>query len=161
MTPMKSVQKTNAIRIIESMDIPHEVVPYNFDESHLDALPLAKNLSVEPEMVFKTIVTHNENDEIYVFCIPGSYELNLKKAAQITNAKNIELIKMSDLLPLTGYVRGGCSPIGMKKNYPTYIDEIATAFDMIYVSGGVRGLQIRISPLHLAQVCNADFVNVI
>jgi Cys-tRNA(Pro)/Cys-tRNA(Cys) deacylase len=158
---MKGVQKTNAIRIIESMDIPHEVVPYDFDENHLDALSLAKSLSVEPEMVFKTIVTHNENDEIYVFCIPGSYELNLKKAAQVTNAKKIELIKMSDLLPLTGYVRGGCSPIGMRKSYPTYIDEIATTFDMIHVSAGVRGLQIRISPQHLAQACNADFVDVV
>jgi Cys-tRNA(Pro)/Cys-tRNA(Cys) deacylase len=158
---MKGGQKTNAIRIIESMDIPHEVVPYDFDENHLDALSLAKNLSVEPEMVFKTIVTHNENNEVYVFCIPGNYELNLKKAAQVTNAKKIELIKMSDLLPLTGYVRGGCSPIGMRKSYPTYIDEIATTFDMIYVSAGVRGLQIRISPLHLSQVCNADFVDLI
>ncbi len=158
---MKGAQKTNAIRIIESMDIPHEVVPYDFDENYLDALSLAKNLSVEPEMVFKTIVTHNENNDIFVFCIPGNYELNLKKAAQVTNAKKIELIKMSDLLPLTGYVRGGCSPIGMRKSYPTYIDEIATAFDMIYVSAGARGLQIKISPVHLAQVCNADFVEVI
>jgi Cys-tRNA(Pro)/Cys-tRNA(Cys) deacylase len=158
---MKGAQKTNAIRIIESMDIPHEVVHYDFDENHLDALSLAKNLSVEPEMVFKTIVTHNENNEVCVFCIPGNYELNLKKAAQVTNAKKIELIKMSDLLPLTGYVRGGCSPIGMRKSYPTYIDEIATTFDMIYVSSGVRGLQIRISPLHLAEVCNADFVDLI
>ena len=158
---MTSVQKTNAIRIIESMDIPHEVIPYDFDENQLDAQSVAKKLEAEPETVFKTIVTHDENNNIYVFCIPGNYELNLKKAAQVTNAKKIDLIKMSDLLPLTGYVRGGCSPIGMRKNYPTRIDEIATAFDMIYVSAGVRGLQIRISPIHLSQVCNADFADVI
>jgi Cys-tRNA(Pro)/Cys-tRNA(Cys) deacylase len=158
---MTGVQKTNAIRIIESMDIPHEVIPYDFDENQLDAQSVAKKLEAEPETVFKTIVTHDENNNIYVFCIPGNYELNLKKAAQVTNAKKIDLIKMSELLPLTGYVRGGCSPIGMRKSYPTCIDEIATAFDMIYVSAGVRGLQIRISPVHLAQVCKADFADVI
>lgn len=158
---MKGVQKTNAIRIIESMDIPHEVIPYDFDENQLDAMSIAKKLGAEPETIFKTIVTHDENNNIYVFCIPGNYELHLKKAAQVTHAKKIDLIRMSDLLPLTGYVRGGCSPIGMKRSYPTYIDEIATAFDMIYVSAGVRGLQIRISPAHLAKVCNAHLVDVI
>jgi Cys-tRNA(Pro)/Cys-tRNA(Cys) deacylase len=158
---MRGVQKTNAIRIIESMNVPHDVIPYDFDENHLDALSVAKKLATEPETVFKTIVTHDENNNIYVFCIPGNYELNLKKAAQVTTAKKIDLIKMSDLLPLTGYMRGGCSPIGMRKSYPTYIDEIATAFDMIYVSAGVRGLQIGISPVHLAQVCNANVVDVI
>ena len=143
------------------MDITHEVIPYDFDENQLDAQSVAKKLEAEPETVFKTIVTHDENNNTYVFCIPGNYELNLKKAAQVTNSKKIDLIKMSELLPLTGYVRGGCSPIGMRKSYPTYIDEIATAFDKIYVSAGVRGLQIRISPVHLAQVCNADFADVI
>jgi Cys-tRNA(Pro)/Cys-tRNA(Cys) deacylase len=115
--------KTNAIRILEANKIPHQSFEYESNEEELDAVSVALKIGAEPEAVFKTLVTRNEKNEIHVFVIPGNFELNLKKAAKASGSKNIEMIKVKELQPLTGYIRGGCSPIGMKKLFPTYIDE--------------------------------------
>lgn len=153
--------KTNAIRILESKNISFETVEYEFNEDEIDAISVAKKLGVNSEIVFKTLVAHNEEKNFYVFVIPGCYELNLKKAAKACNSKKIELIKVKELQPITGYIRGGCSPIGMKKLFPTFIDESAQLFDYIYISAGVRGMQIKISPADLLNVINGQYSDLI
>lgn len=153
--------KTNAIRILESKNIPHSTIEYSSSEEELDAVSVANKIGIEPEKVFKTLVARNESNEILVFVIPGNFELNLKKAAKASDSKNIELIKVKELLPLTGYIRGGCSPIGMKKQYPTFVDETALLHDEIYFSAGIKGMQIKTSPKDLAFVVNALFADLI
>jgi len=140
------MQKTNAIRILEKENIPHSIHTYDVDESDLSGIIVANKIGAEPERVFKTLVTRGDKTGITVFCIPVTEELNLKKAAVASGNKKIEMIKEKELLPLTGYVKGGCSPIGMKKKFPTYIDETALLFDEIFVSAGVRGMQVRLKP---------------
>lgn len=117
--------KTNALRRIEQAGIPHREATYRYDESDLSGQSAARAIGLPPEQVFKTLVTRNERGEIVVFCIPVCCELDLKKAAKAAGAKRIELVHVNELLALTGYVRGGCSPVGMKKKYPTYFDETA------------------------------------
>ncbi len=152
--------KTNAVRILESAKIEFQTYEYAFDENALDAVSVAKKINAEPEQVFKTLVSKSEN--IYlVFCIPGNYELNLKKAAATAEVKKIEMLPLKELTNVTGYIRGGCSPVGMKKLFPTYIDETALLFDMIYVSAGVRGMQLYIKPNDLATVIGAKFADLI
>jgi Cys-tRNA(Pro)/Cys-tRNA(Cys) deacylase len=153
--------KTNAIRILESKCIPHSVVEYSVDEDHIDAISVANKIGFEPERVFKTLVTRNEKNEINVFLIPGNYELDLKKASNASGFKKIEMIKVAEIQPLTGYIRGGCSPIGMKKNYPTFIDNSAEMFDNIAVSAGLRGIQIILSPNDLTQLVNGIYADLI
>jgi len=153
--------KTNAIRLLEVNHIPHAVIEYDYSEEEIDAVSVAKKISTNPELVFKTLVSVNEKNNFFVFVIPGNFELNLKKAAIVTGSKNIDLIKLKDLLPITGYIRGGCSPIGMKKMFPTYIDENAQLFANIYVSAGARGLQLFISPYNLYKITNAQFAELI
>ncbi|MCX7876515.1 MAG: Cys-tRNA(Pro) deacylase [Melioribacteraceae bacterium] len=153
--------KTNAIRILELQKIPHQTIEYLSSEDEIDAISVAKKINAEPEIVFKTLVARNERNEIFVFVIPGNFELNYKKAAKASGSKSIELIKVKELQPLTGYIRGGCSPVGMKKEYPTFIDETAQLHDNIYCSAGIRGMQIFISPDNLAKVTNAIFVDLI
>ena len=138
------MQKTNTIRILEKENISHSIHTYDVDESDLSGITVANKIGAEPERVFKTLVTRGDNSTINIFCIPVIEELNLKKAAVASDNKKIEMIKEKELLPLTGYVKGGCSPIGMKKKYPTYIDETAQLFDEIYVSAGVRGIQVKL-----------------
>ena len=150
------MSKTNAIRILESKNIKHNLVDYEVDEDALDAIAVAEKVKAEHEQVFKTLVARNEKSEIFVFVIPGNFELNLKKAAKASNSKKIEMIKMKELLPLTGYIRGGCSPIGMKKLYTTFIDETCELFDQIFISAGVRGTQIVLKPIDLIDLINAE-----
>ncbi len=153
--------KTNAVRILEAKNIVHSTFEYESDENEIDAVSVALKINAEPETVFKTLVARNEKNELLVFVIPGNFELNLKKAAKASSSKSIELIKVKELQPLTGYIRGGCSPIGMKKLFPTYIDETAQLHDKIYCSAGVRGMQLFLSPIDLADVVEADFCDLI
>jgi Cys-tRNA(Pro)/Cys-tRNA(Cys) deacylase len=155
------MKKTNAIRILELRGINVNSVSYQVNENEIDAESIAIKLGLNPEQVFKTLVTVGSDKNNYVFVIPGNYELDLKKAASASGVKKIELIKMKDLLSLTGYVRGGCSPIVMKKLFPTFIDESAQLFGEIYVSAGVRGMQISISPTDLAEIVSAKFCGLI
>jgi len=140
------IHKTNAIRILEKENISHSIHTYDVDESDLSGITVANKIGAEPEKVFKTLVTRGDNSTINIFCIPVTEELNLKKAAVVTGNKKVEMIKEKELFPLTGYVKGGCSPIGMRKKFPTYIDETTQLFDEIYISAGVRGMQVRLKP---------------
>lgn len=153
--------KTNAIRILETHHVEHTTIEYQFNEEEIDAVSVANKIGAEPEVVFKTLVARNDGNEILVFVIPGNFELNLKKAAKASGSKNIEMIKVKELQPLTGYIRGGCSPIGMKKLFPTFIDETAQLYDKIYCSAGVRGMQINIAPDDLCAVTSARFADLI
>jgi Cys-tRNA(Pro)/Cys-tRNA(Cys) deacylase len=160
-TGVKQYQKTNALRILESMGIAYRVATYPVTEEHVDAASVARVLGVSPDIVFKTLVAHDEKNAISVFCIPGAAELDLKKAARAAGAKKIDLITLKDLTPLTGYVRGGCSPIGMKKKYPTWIDEIASTFDMIYVNAGARGMQVIVAPSDIRRAADALYADLV
>jgi Cys-tRNA(Pro)/Cys-tRNA(Cys) deacylase len=153
--------KTNAIRILESKQIDHTAHEYEFNENEIDAVSVAHKINTDPETVFKTLVARNEKNELVVFVIPANFELNLKKAASSSGNKKIEMIKMKELQPLTGYIRGGCSPIGMKKLFPTFIDETAKLHQKIFVSAGMRGMQINISPDNLVLASNAHFADLI
>jgi Cys-tRNA(Pro)/Cys-tRNA(Cys) deacylase len=154
-------QKTNAVRLLESESIPHSILTYEVDESDLSGITVANKIGVEPEKVFKTLVTRGEKTDINVFCIPVTEELNLKKAAAVCGDKKIEMIKEKELLPLTGYIKGGCSPIGMKKQYRTFIDETAQLFDKISISAGIRGMQIMIKPEDLAKIIGNNFADLV
>ena len=151
--------KTNAMRILESLSIPDTVHTYEYDEDNLDAVHAARSAGLEPEKVFKTIVMRNSRNDVYVFCLPAEFEISLKKARAITGSKDIDLIKQSELLPLTGYIRGGCSPLGMKKRYPTYIEETALLEDCIYISAGQRGMQLEVKPEDLRRAADAQFAD--
>ncbi len=152
--------KTNAVRLLESRGVAFTLASYQVDESALDAVTAAAKLGVEPERVFKTLVTRSDRGDVFVFCIPGPAELDLKKAARAIGRKKVEMARAGELLELTGYVRGGCSPIGMKKPYPLIVDESVQLFDTVYVSAGVRGLQLVIGPGALVAVTNASLADV-
>jgi Cys-tRNA(Pro)/Cys-tRNA(Cys) deacylase len=149
------VTKTNAMRLLERDGIEHGVAAYPYHEEGMDAHAVAAELGVPPERVFKTLVARDDRAEILVFCLPGSTGLDLKKAAGAAGSRKVEMVRAAELFELTGYVRGGCSPIGMKKTYRTFIDEAAQLFDRIYVSAGVRGLQIEIAWEDLASITGA------
>ena len=151
--------KTNAIRILEAQGIAFTPSEYEVNEDELDAVSVARKIGADPETVFKTLVTIGDKTGHAVFVIPGNCELNLKKAAQASGNKKIEMIKMKDLLPVTGYIRGGCSPIGMKKLFPTFIDETAQLYDAIYVSPGVRGTQVKLAPFDLQNIIEGKFAD--
>lgn len=155
------MSKTNAIRILESHKIKFETVSYEVDETDLSGKTVALKVGVDPETVFKTLVCIGDKTGNIVFCIPVTQELNLKKAAIASANKKVEMIKLNDLLPLTGYVRGGCSPIGMKKHFPLYFDETAQLFENIYVSAGVRGTQMKLSPDDLLQIVDGSYADLI
>lgn len=155
----EEIKKTNAMRILESMGIPYGVKTYEWDDGHLDAVHASEAAGLDPEQVFKTIVLKNVRNEVYVFCLPAQFEISLKKARAVTGSKDIDLIKMTELQPLTGYIRGGCSPLGMKKHYPTHIEELALLQDFIYVSAGQRGLQLKVAPQDLAKAASAQFAD--
>ena len=148
--------KTNAVRILESHNIPFSKHSYEVNKDDLSGTAVAQKIGAAADSVFKTLVARGDKNGINVFCIPVTLELNLKKAASASGNKKIEMVKMKELFDLTGYVRGGCSPIGMKKNYPTYIDETARLFDEIYVSAGIRGMQVKIKPNVLLELINAS-----
>lgn len=153
--------KTNAIRILESKGISFETSAYEVNEDELDAVSVARKIGAPPETVFKTLVAVGDKTGHAVFVIPGNCELDLKKGAHASGDKKIEMIKMKDLLPVTGYIRGGCSPIGMKKLFPTFIDETAQLHDAIHVSPGARGLQVKLSPLDLKNIIDAEFADLV
>ena len=138
--------KTNAMRLLDAAGITFTTTEYEYDESDLSGVHAAKEIGMPPEQVFKTLVTRGDKTGITVFCIPVCCELDLRKAAAVSGNKKLEMTHVKELLDLTGYLRGGCSPIGMKKLYPTYIDETAELFDTIAVSAGLRGQQIIIAP---------------
>ncbi len=147
------IQKTNAARLLDSKKIPYELVPYIVDENDLSAVHVAAQLNEPIELVFKTLVLRGDKTGIFVCVIPGAEEVDLKKAAKASGNKSCAMTAMKELLGLTGYIRGGCSPLGMKKPYPTHIHNTALQHDFIYVSAGVRGLQIKINPTQLIEVC--------
>lgn len=153
--------KTNAIRLLEKQNIDFEVRTYEVDESDLSAGHVAESIGVEPERIFKTLVLQNTDKAYFVAVIPGNAQVDLKKMAQASKSKKCDLIPMKDLLPLTGYIRGGCSPIGMKKQFPTYVEESAQLFDRIIISAGKRGLQIVLSPDDLVQSIDAVYADLI
>jgi len=148
---------TNAMRLLTQAGIPFETSEYPVDESDLSGVHAAEMLGVDADCVFKTLVVRGERKGISVFVIPVAEELDLKKCAAAMGDKKAEMIHVRELLGLTGYIRGGCSPVGMKKKYPTYIDEIATLFDRIYVSAGQRGQQLILSPEDLRAYTSAAF----
>lgn len=154
------MQKTNAMRMLDAAKVSYETVEYKWDESDLSGTHIAKELDVPPERVFKTLVAKGEKKGYLVFCVPVCEELDLKKCAVAASDKRVEMLPLKELLPLTGYVRGGCSPIGMKKKFPTYIDESAILFDKIYVSAGQRGLQFIISPEDLKKYIGAKYADI-
>lgn len=151
------MNKTNAMRLLEQAGIEFEVKEYEVDENDLSGVSVAKKTGLDPESVFKTLAARGEKKGTVIFCIPVTGELDLKKAAGAAGDKKVEMLPLKELLPVTGYVRGGCSPVGMKKQYPTFIDETAELFDKIAVSAGVRGGQIVISPEALAKYVGAEF----
>ncbi len=157
----KEIKKTNVARLLEHDNIKYELVAYEVDESDLSASHVAESLGENVEQVFKTIVLHGDKSGYFVCVVPGDSEIDLKKAAQVSGNKKCSPLPLKELLPTTGYIRGGCSPIGMKKQFPTYINASACNFDEIYVSAGVRGLQIKISPHDLANASKASFADLV
>lgn len=143
------VEKTNAARLLDRAKIAYELVPYRVDEEHLAATHVAEQLGEDIATVFKTLTLRGDRTGYFVCVVPGDHEVDLKAAARISGNKKADLIPMKELLPVTGYIRGGCSPVGMKKPFPTYIHASATEHPFIYVSAGVRGLQLRIAPADL------------
>lgn len=157
----KEIKKTNVARLLEHDNIKYELVTYEVDESDLSASHVAESLGENVEQVFKTIVLHGDKSGYFVCVVPGDSEIDLKKAAQVSGNKKCSPLPLKELLPTTSYIRGGCSPIGMKKQFPTYINASACNFDEIYVSAGVRGLQIKISPHDLANASKASFADLV
>jgi Cys-tRNA(Pro)/Cys-tRNA(Cys) deacylase len=153
--------KTNAMRILESLGIAFDTAAYPVGDEHVDAVTVAREIGVAPELVWKTLVARDDRGAPLVFCVPGPAELDLKKAARAAGAKKVELAALRDLTPLTGYVRGGCSPIGMKKTFPTWLDEMATALERIYVNAGTRGLQIIVAPADLLRATGARLADLV
>lgn len=151
--------KTNAVRLVQQAGIPCREGFYEYDEQDLSGLHAAQALGQEPERVFKTLVARGEKTGINVFCIPVCCELDLKKAAKAAGDKNMELVAVKELLGLTGYIRGGCSPVGMKKKYPTFLDETCILWEEIAISAGARGHQMLLPPLPLAQLLHAQLAD--
>lgn len=152
----QEVQKTNVARLLDVAGIPYSLVPYQVDESDLAAAHVAEQLGEPLEQVFKTLVLRGDKNGIFVCVMPGDMEIDLKVAARISGNKSCDMLHMKELLPTTGYIRGGCSPIGMKKPFPTYIYESCLLYDYIYVSAGIRGLQLKIAPQDLIDFVGAE-----
>jgi len=150
-----ALQKTNAARLLDAAGISYTLVPYDVDEEHLEASHVAEQLGEDLDRVFKTLVLRGDRNGLFVCVMPGSLEVDLRVAARISGNKNCAMIHVKELLPLTGYIRGGCSPIGMKKPLPTFIHESALLYDTIYISAGVRGLQLCLSPQDLINFVGA------
>lgn len=147
--------KTNVARLLDKAKVNYELIPYEVDENDLSAIHVAASLGEDINCVFKTLVLHGDKSGYFVCVIPGEHEVDLKKAAKLSGNKKCDLIPMKELLPLTGYIRGGCSPIGMKKHFPTYIHSTCMDFPFIYVSAGQRGLQIKLAPQDLIRESKA------
>lgn len=152
--------KTNAVRLVEQAGISCKEQFYEYQEDDLSGMYAAQVLGMPPEQVFKTLVARGPKTGIHVYCIPVCCELDLKKAARVAGDKSMELVAVKELLPLTGYIRGGCSPVGMKKQYPTFLDEICILFEEIAVSAGERGHQMLLNPEDLAKITNATYADI-
>ena len=156
----KKIEKTNAARLLDKAGLQYNLIPYEFDENDLAAQHVADSLGQDIAKVFKTLVLHGDKTGHIVCVVPGNCEVDLKALAKVSGNKKVEMIAMKDLLQVTGYIRGGCSPIGMKKRFPTYFHSTATEQDVIYVSAGVRGLQLEMSPSDLITFVGAEVADV-
>lgn len=157
----KKIEKTNAARLLDRAKISYDLVPYTVDEDNLAATHVAEELGEDIATVFKTLVLRGDRAGLFVCVIPGDKEVDLKAAARVSGNKKADLIPMKELLPTTGYIRGGCSPIGMKKPLPTFIHSTCLDHERIYISAGVRGLQIAIAPADLVAYVGATVVDLI
>ena len=156
----KKIEKTNAARLLDRAKIPYTLIPYEVDEDDLSCTHVAAQLGEAIECVFKTLVLKGDRCGYFVCVVPGDHEVDLKAAARVSGNKKADLIPMKELLPVTGYIRGGCSPIGMKKQFPTYIHSSAASLPAIYISAGVRGLQLKIAPAELIAFVGATVAEI-
>ena len=155
------INKTNVARLLDKAGVKYELIPYEVDESDLSAVHVAAQLNEDVERVFKTIILHGDKSGYFVCVVPGDSEIDLKKAAKVSGNKKCDLLPMKELLGVTGYIRGGCSPIGMKKHFPTFIHASAQQYQRIFVSAGVRGLQIALSPADLMLQSRGEYADLI
>ena len=158
---MSSIKKTNCCRILDARHISYELLTYEWSEDALDAISVADKIDMPHEQVFKTLVLRGDNLPVFVIIVPGNAEVSLNNVAKSTGNTACSLLPMQELYPLTGYVRGGCSPIGMKKQFPTFLEETALLFDTISISPGQRGMQILIAPDDLIKASNASIANLL
>lgn len=154
---MAKTKKTNVMRILDKQKIPYTTKAYDYSEDDLSGVHAAAELGMDPEQVFKTLVGQGNKTGPVVFCIPSDKELDLKKAAACSGNKSVHLLHVKELPGLTGYIRGGCSPIGMKKQFPTFIDSMANQYDVISLSAGMRGQQVLVAPKDVAALIGAEF----
>lgn len=154
------MNKTNAMRFLDTQGCAYEVLTYDNPDGLLDVYEVAEKIGKLPEMVFKTLVTVGHSKKYYVFVVPAGYDLDLKKGARVCGEKSLEMLPMKQLLPITGYMHGGCSPIGLKKPFPVYIDESAERFDKIFLSAGKIGVSIGINPITLSKCIQARFADI-
>ena len=157
----KKTEKTNAARLLDKAGLQYNLIPYEFDENDLAAQHVADSLGQDIARVFKTLVLQGDRTGYFVCVIPGDATVDLKLAAKVSGNKKCEMIPMKQLLPLTGYIRGGCSPIGMKKHFPTYIHHTCHEHPHIYISAGVRGLQVKIAPADLLRIAQAQVAELV
>lgn len=157
----QKINKTNVSRLLDKAKVSYELIPYEVDETDLSAVHVAAQLGENIDLVFKTIVLHGDKSGFFVCVVPGEHEIDLKKAAKVSGNKKCELLAMKELLPVTGYIRGGCSPIGMKKHFTTYLHESASRYEYIYISAGQRGLQVKLSPADLLREAQAVYADLI
>ncbi len=155
------MKKTNAMRILDREKVKYNAIEYHVDEADLSAIHVAASLGQDIAKVFKTLVLEGDKTGYIVACIPGADEVNLKKLASVSGNKKCAMVPMKNILGLTGYIRGGCSPVGMKKHFPTYIHETAENFDTIYISAGVRGMQVEVNPNDLIDVASAELCDLV
>lgn len=153
--------KTNAIRMLESNKINYEIITYDSKDNKIDGISVANKIGIDKDYVYKTLVTKGTSCELYVFVIPVDKELNLKEAANLTKEKKVEMINVKDIMKYTGYIRGGCSPIGQKKKYKTFIDESAKSLDFIIISAGKIGYQVKINPVDLVNIVYGEFKDLV
>jgi len=159
-SPAAGSGKTNAVRMLEGMGIAFDLAAYDPGDGHVEAAAVARALGVPADALFKTLVARDDEGGIRVYCVPAAADLDLKKAARASRVKRIDLVPLKDLQPLTGYVRGGCSPIGMRRRYPVLIDEFALVHERIHVNAGARGLQAILAPGDLARACGGEFADI-
>ena len=158
---VKTGVKTNAMRILEGLGLPFEVLQYDIsDETNEDiALYTSRQLGIAAEQVYKTIIMENSERNYFVFCLPAGFSISLKRVRELTGSSSIDLMKTDKLLGLTGYIRGGVSPLGMKRKFPTFISELAQLEEYIYISGGLRGVSLKVRPADLALACDGTFAD--
>ena len=156
--PQERTTKTNAARLLDGLGIDYEIAEHEVDLNDLSAVSMARRIGVDPACVFKTLVARGDRTGVIMACIPANGDLDLKALARASGNKNVEMVHLKEVQPLTGYVRGGCSPLAAKKAYPVFIDESAILFERIHVSAGHRGVQLRLAPDDLLRACGAEYV---